>query len=595
MSRDAVDIELDRQINAAIAAHDPWTFISEFARTIDEHDQENPVGKPFPRKAYIRLLCRFWKEVDVGFIEKSRQIMCTWTVATLDLWDVMFNKGRRIYIQSKKQEDANDILERARFVYDQLIATEFPNLPVVKTTGAKSGTNTEMEFQANKSTLIAIPQGGDVVRGPTTSRLSADEVAFQPEAADAYRAILPSIKGGGHYLGFSTANGKNFHYRKLYAIDERTGRRIGENIRDSKRVDTKPHVPQFMGNPENPTDIEKHRRLVEQSLVDMPDEIFNSLPFEDLVAHFPGMRYWQTCEGVHCLRIHYSADPDKSKDTAVGRQWIEDTKRGCSPNDWLREFEIDYESYVGRPVIDSYAPHIHVKKLMYDSEEMLRISFDYGNQVCGATISQGGKVHGFSARRLRFIGEVVRRGESAKTHEMVQAVKELVLARFPRSWKNQRIMCFCDPNGDQRQATTSDRSLDTNIKICNQYGFYPSSKKFGVPESTQLMESVFARVLPDGLPMVLIDEECEYIQAVCRGLHYPEVGKGKEGYYEKDGELDHGADMMRYDIANFFEGGDFISKTVPPPRIVSVPMFRKYTGEYLGMRRVQTRRRHAAS
>lgn len=572
-----------------IAKHDPWYFLRYFTFTIDTHDKVHRVRKPFPATAYSRIYCRFWQEVDTGFCEKSRQIRITWENMALDLWDVMFNPGKLTFYQSKKQPDANAILERSQFIYNALRMD--PDLvewgiPQVRFSGEKAGTNTVMEFPANYSKIVAIPQGGDILRMHTASKIFSDENNFQPEAEDAYAGAKPTVEGGGQWIAVSTPNGMTHMYYTLYCIDPNTGEPRGEHRKDSKTIQKRDLVPPFTGDMNNLDDVENHRRLIEKTIIEMDDETFYGVPLEELVANMPGMAYWQTFDGVHCLRIHYSSDPEKSPQTAAGRAWIAKARQGVSPDAWAREYEISYKTFAGRPVISSYRRELHVAHLEYNSELPLLISFDFG-RPCGCLIGQFGLLKKFPVHRLNILAELLLYGDNAKTQLMAEALSSLIQARFPRSWSRRWFNCYCDPNGDRRSETTADASLDSNMKILETHGYRCNNQKFNVPESTQMMDAVFAMILPDSYPAVMIDESCEYlITVVGGGLHYPKkILPGDEWYYEKDGINDHGGDMLRYMVANNFNPRDFGPKRDEKQPDKFRPVFRDFTGEFIGYAR----------
>ena len=156
----------------AIALRNTWVFLTYFACTWDEHEKtELALAKPFPRTALFRFLCRGWEELDIIFIEKSRQIMMTWFFAAMFLHDILSRVVRRNMFQSKKQEDANNVLDRSRHIYERLLADygALLDIPQVKMFGQKHGTMTQMEIEKTKCLLWAIPQGPDIVRSYTTT------------------------------------------------------------------------------------------------------------------------------------------------------------------------------------------------------------------------------------------------------------------------------------------------------------------------------------------------------------------------------------------------------------------------------------------
>lgn len=182
--------------------------------TKDEHDVEHPF-KLFPNREYLWITTMEWLNNLKIVVPKSRQILITWLMVSLHLWMFQFQKGRLIFFQNKKEEDADAMLDRARFIYDH----EPPELQAkcpVKKVGNKwsyckiiAQENGELNAY---SKIKAIPQGPDIVRLHTASAIFSDENAFQDRAEETYSACKPTIDGGGKLTVVSTANGKNFFY-----------------------------------------------------------------------------------------------------------------------------------------------------------------------------------------------------------------------------------------------------------------------------------------------------------------------------------------------------------------------------------------------
>jgi len=561
---------------AALAERDPWYWIKYFVFTQDEHDK-TVLRKPFPPKAMFRLLCRASTEFDVVFIEKSRQVMMSWFSIALALREVLFQFNRRIFLQSKKQEDADALLNRARHIYDAIRTEVEPLigkwLPDVKKTGLKSGTSDKMEFPSMGSVLQSIPQGPDIVRSYTSSRIVADEMNHQPQFLEGYAAASPSIQGGGKYWALGTPNGRTGAYAILNGLDDRTLKPIGNHLIDSREISEKLIEP-----PENLTP-EQQRLWIEKYLLTLTDEVYASIPFVDLAAMTPGVEYHKTIDNTDCLRIHYSADPEKDPITVKGAEWVKQAKwKMKSMTKWEREMEISYDTYEGRPVIINWDRNKFVRPLEYDSEYPLRTSHDFGTINCLTFFFQYVRAKDCDAMQLKFLDELVLL--NSNTPELATFTVDKIKRDYNRSWEHRNIKSYCDPNGDRQEETTSDKSLNTSIKIMHSFGLFPSNKKFGVPESTELIETVFSMVLPNGEPAILIDPKCDYLISCCAGgLHYPD-NNTRPGYYEKDGIYDHGGDAMRYAIANCFTQYDL---TGNKPRAYSQtkPIYEKYTGRII--------------
>jgi hypothetical protein len=138
-------------------------------------------------------------------IPKSRQMLVTWLYVSCYLWDAQFHYGRLNFFQSKKEEDADRLVQRAFFIYEHQpdwIKAIFP----------AEYSYCHIRFKKGKSEIWGVPQGGDQIREYTSSGIFSDEMAFQTQAEDAYTGSLPTIKGGGRFTGVSSANPGFFHY-----------------------------------------------------------------------------------------------------------------------------------------------------------------------------------------------------------------------------------------------------------------------------------------------------------------------------------------------------------------------------------------------
>ena len=179
---------------------DPSFFIFNYVYTLDPHDSVNPIKK-MPYKQYLYYVIETWRKTQLLVIPKSRQMMISWVMIALHYWLAAYHPGQHVFFQSKKFEDADILLERAKFIHDHV-----PDW--LKVDGSK--TEGWFSFDAINSKIQAVSQEGDAIRMQTASAVFSDEVAFQPYAAEGYAAAKPTIDGGGKWTGVSTANGKEF-------------------------------------------------------------------------------------------------------------------------------------------------------------------------------------------------------------------------------------------------------------------------------------------------------------------------------------------------------------------------------------------------
>ncbi len=187
----------------------PSQFIQHVS-TKDEHDETNPV-KLFPSKPYIPFLFDlFFKKLQsIFFIAKSRQIMLTWLCCVYALWLAKAVPHRLIFLQSKKEEDAANLVfnggrtgknwDTARISFIEKHLPEWLRSENIESAYGKL-------LFPNGSKIWGIPEGADMIRSYTPSLVISDEAAFQPEFGSAYTAMLPVTKQGGCLIAISSAN-----------------------------------------------------------------------------------------------------------------------------------------------------------------------------------------------------------------------------------------------------------------------------------------------------------------------------------------------------------------------------------------------------
>jgi phage FluMu gp28-like protein len=200
------------------ASKDPLYFLGEFVYTCDPHSEPTTQKFPIQTKPYLKYLAEKWMDEPLLLVAKSRQMLITWLFIALYVWDSIMHQGRYTFFQSKKEDDSGNLkiplslLSRAKFIIDNLP-------PLVKPLYQVSQTPCIIYFPTTTSTIHAISQDSDAVRQYTATGILADELAFQENAEEAFRAVIPTLAGKGRFTGISSSNGKNFFYR-LYSDKE---------------------------------------------------------------------------------------------------------------------------------------------------------------------------------------------------------------------------------------------------------------------------------------------------------------------------------------------------------------------------------------
>ena len=78
---------------------------------------------------------------------------------------------------------------------------------------------------------------------------------------------------------------------------------------------------------------------------------------QDRWETMPGMTEYDTPDGFHVLRIHFTADPRKSNP-----EWIAKEQLGTTVADWEQEMEINFNIPKGKPWYPEFRYDFHVAK-----------------------------------------------------------------------------------------------------------------------------------------------------------------------------------------------------------------------------------------
>lgn len=113
-------------------------------------------------------------------------------------------------MQSKKESDANEILNRIYTMYSKLPAFIQEWQPAVQTFG-------HIKFTRNRSHIIAVPEGANHVRGFTATGAFSDEICFQSDVELVMAAITPALGKTGWFCGVSSASPS---YAELLIFDK---------------------------------------------------------------------------------------------------------------------------------------------------------------------------------------------------------------------------------------------------------------------------------------------------------------------------------------------------------------------------------------
>jgi hypothetical protein len=197
--RDSAKLALHLQTYHGIKVKNDYEALGYFTKL--------PPLRAFPfveKEEYLRPLIETWLGERYFCIEKSRDMMATWLVLCLYVWDTYFHAGRENIFQSEKAPKALELINRANQIYSNQPKFLRQIHPGRMTKGNdKSGI---LEFTSLDSKLLGFAQGADQIRMYHPSGLFQDEAAYQIGAEEGFIAVKPALQSGGRYTAVSSAN-----------------------------------------------------------------------------------------------------------------------------------------------------------------------------------------------------------------------------------------------------------------------------------------------------------------------------------------------------------------------------------------------------
>ena len=231
----------------------------------------------------------------------------------------------------------------------------------------------------------------------------------------------------------------------------------------------------------------------------------------ETIALSQGLLYWRNPLNLFTVvRLHRSADPIKRT-----QEWINKTKANLATSDYMREYELFWESLAGKPVYsDDFASHFHVAKSSLGWNPRLTVCRGWDFGLYPACIFA--QLMPFS--RLIVLREAI--GIDITTERFVDEI-----ARISGEWFPDASFCeFVDPTGrnrvgtDGRTYTSLLRGKPLRAKKVILGANAPAARKSAVVG--------FLKDNVKGLPSLLIDPDCEYIIKGFEGGYLYEYLKG---------------------------------------------------------------------
>lgn len=169
---------------------------------------EPPVGEPIPFWLWPaqRPVLRAFLDHEVNIVLKARRLGLSWLALHFAAWIMLFEpfgSGARIILICKNDDDAKKLLSRVKRIFQRLPFWLRPELDPDNVR--------ELGVVATESTITALPATDRAARQETATLFILDEFAFPKDGAASgiWKAVLPTIEGGGRGIAISTGNGRS--------------------------------------------------------------------------------------------------------------------------------------------------------------------------------------------------------------------------------------------------------------------------------------------------------------------------------------------------------------------------------------------------
>lgn len=365
--------------------NNPWAFLMNCVYTIDQVDKISPI-KTLPDREYAQLYATIWASYSRMAIPKSRRMTMSWFTIALYTHDTLFNAGRFNAFVSKKEDDADELVKRARFIVDHIPETEIPKELLPNYTFKFCS----LEFPDQQSRIQGFPQGADQLRQFTFSGIFGDESAFWEYSKEFYAASYPTIEGGGRMTLVSSP------------------------------------APGFF------------KKLCFDSL-DTPEDISIEDMQPDAKQLMEGVRLWHNKQNKFTVfEVHYTADPNKRKP-----EFKESVKNAMPLMEYLREYELHWDTFAGFPVYPEWSRLHETTDIPHPMSGLpMLIGFDFG-LTPAAIIAQ------YQEDRLIVFEELVEINMGSDRFA-VKVAAHIRMCYSSHSNLKKNWLCFIDPAGLQR-------------------------------------------------------------------------------------------------------------------------------------------------
>lgn len=239
----------------------------------------------------------------------------------------------------------------------------------------------------------------------------------------------------------------------------------------------------------------------------------------------PGIWVWHNRNNrITAVLWHYSANPKHNE------EWAWRKRTGMSPDEWEREFEINFEVQGSLKAIFGryFNPKEHIKDVVADPAYPVIRGIDFGRVTPACVFLQ--IVNG----QVRILYEIQEHDILLRDF-CVNKILPITKRLFPHIKTFETV---CDIAGKQR----SDKSNYSSIDVLTELGFEPRFKFFFIREGIDIIEFKLTQRLANGEPGLVIHPSCKILIAGFEGGYR----WSEDGRRPLENEFCHLMDALRY-------------------------------------------------
>lgn len=242
-----------------------------------------------------------------------------------------------------------------------------------------------------------------------------------------------------------------------------------------------------------------------------------------------GLKEWETADGIHVLRVHYTADEAKRPPA-----WKETEKAGLSPQQWEQEYEINFNVPRGKAFFMEFDITRHVARgamTPFQGRPVLR-GWDFG--LSPATLfAQWGPTG-----QLCIFHELQSWDCGIRTHgQVVEGDSASLFSGFS-------FVDWGDPAGQQRAQTDERTCFEL---LATEFHMYLMPGPVSAVARSEAIRRLLTTTTPGGSPLLLIDPRCTWlIAAMAGGYHRRELPGNRWSDEAVKDDYSHIVDCLGY-------------------------------------------------